>query len=289
MEKMDMQAHEKLALAEEKYTKLLEILQGMGRIVVAFSGGVDSTFLTYAAKEAVGANALAVTSRSGVVPERDLREGAAFCEQQGIAHAYVDFDELAVPGFAENPPDRCYICKKTLFTKLLEIAAKEQAVLCEGSNMDDLGDYRPGLRALRELSVRSPLQEAGLTKAEIRLLSQKFGLPTWAKPASACLASRFAYGERITATKMAAVDKAEQLLFDLGFTQYRVRAHGDEKKGLLARIEVLPEELGKALQPEYRQAIITEFKSLGFAYVTLDLLGYRTGSMNEVLAESVRK
>lgn len=283
MEKMDMQAHEKLALAEEKYTKLLEILQGMGRIVVAFSGGVDSTFLTYAAKEAVGANALAVTSRSGVVPERDLREGAAFCEQQGIAHAYLDFDELAVPGFAENPPDRCYICKKTLFTKLLEIAAKERAVLCEGSNMDDLGDYRPGLRALRELAVRSPLQEAGLTKSEIRLLSQKFGLPTWSKPASACLASRFAYGERITATKMAAVDKAEQLLFDLGFTQYRVRAHGDEKKGLLARIEVLPEDLAKALQPECRQEIITKFKGLGFAYVTLDLLGYRTGSMNEVL------
>ena len=286
MEKMDMQAHAKLALAEEKYTKLLEILQGMGRIVVAFSGGVDSTFLTYAAKQAVGERALAVTSRSGVVPERDLIEGAAFCEQQGIVHAYVDFDELAVPGFAENPPDRCYICKKTLFTKLLEIAAKEQAVLCEGSNMDDLGDYRPGLRALRELSVRSPLQEAELAKAEIRLLSQRFGLPTWAKPSSACLASRFAYGERITATKMTAVDKAEQLLFDLGFTQYRVRAHGDEKKGLLARIEVLPEELAKALQPECRQAIITEFKSLGFAYVTLDLLGYRTGSMNEVLAEA---
>lgn len=289
MEKMDMQAHAKLALAEEKYTKLLEILQGMGRIVVAFSGGVDSTFLTYAAKEAVGANALAVTSRSGVVPERDLREGAAFCEQQGIAHAYVDFDELAVPGFAENPPDRCYICKKTLFTKLLEVAKDKRAVLCEGSNMDDLGDYRPGLRALKELAVRSPLQEAGLTKAEIRLLSQKFGLPTWSKPASACLASRFAYGERITATKMAAVDKAEQQLFDLGFTQYRVRAHGEEKKGLLARIEVLPEDLAKALQPECRQEIITKFKGLGFAYVTLDLLGYRTGSMNEVLAEAARK
>ena len=289
MEKMDMQAHAKLALAEEKYTKLLEILQAMGRIVVAFSGGVDSTFLTYAAKEAVGANALAVTSRSGVVPQRDLVEGAAFCEQQGITHAYLDFDELAVPGFAENPPDRCYICKKTLFTKLLEVAKDKKAVLCEGSNMDDLGDYRPGLRALKELAVRSPLQEAGLTKAEIRLLSQKFGLPTWSKPASACLASRFAYGERITATKMAAVDQAEQLLYDLGFTQFRVRVHGEEKKGLLARIEVLPEDLAKALQPECRQEIITKFKGLGFAYVTLDLLGYRTGSMNEVLTEAARK
>ena len=286
MEKMDMQAHEKLALAEEKYTKLLEILQGMGRIVVAFSGGVDSTFLTYAAKQAVGARALAVTSRSGVVPERDLIEGAAFCEQQGIAHAYVDFDELAVPGFAENPPDRCYICKKTLFTKLLEIAAKEKAVLCEGSNMDDLGDYRPGLRALRELSVRSPLQEAGLTKAEIRVLSKKFGLPTWAKPASACLASRFAYGEKITASKMLAVDEAEQLLYELGFTQFRVRVHGESERSLLARIEVLPAELGKALQPGCRETIISRFKGFGFAYVTLDLLGYRTGSMNEVLKQT---
>ena len=251
--------------------------------MVAFSGGVDSTFLLYAAKQTVGARALAVTSRSGVVPRRDLDEGALFCERQGIRHEYLDFDELAVPGFAENPPDRCYICKKTLFTKLLAVAAREQAVLCEGSNMDDLGDYRPGLRALQELAVRSPLKEAGLTKAEISYLSKKFDLPTWAKPASACLASRFAYGEIITAAKMQAVDAAEQLLFELGFTQFRVRVHGEEKRGLLARIEVLPEELAKALEPELRQEIITKFKAFGFVYITLDLLGYRTGSMNEVL------
>ena len=278
-----------LLMAEEKYNKLLSILQEMGRIVVAFSGGVDSTFLLFAAKQAVGEKALGVTSRSGVVPRRDLDEGAAFCEQHNIRHEYLDFDELAVPGFAENPPDRCYICKKTLFSKLLAVAAREQAVLCEGSNMDDLGDYRPGLRALRELAVRSPLQEAGLTKAEIRLLSRQLGLPTWSKPASACLASRFAYGERITAAKMAAVDRAEQLLFELGFSQFRVRAHGEEGKALLARIEVLPEELTKALQPEYRGTIISRFKSFGFAYITLDLMGYRMGSMNEVLAEASKK
>ena len=270
-------------VAEEKYNKLIAALQAMDRVVVAFSGGVDSTFLLYAAKQAVGARALAVTSRSAVVPRRDLDEGALFCERQGIRHEYLDFDELAVPGFAENPPDRCYICKKTLFTKLLLVAAREQAVLCEGSNMDDLGDYRPGLRALKELAVRSPLKEAGLTKAEIRYLSKKFDLPTWAKPASACLASRFAYGEIITAAKMQAVHAAEQLLFELGFTQFRVRGHGEEKRGLLARIEVLPEELAKALEPEVRQEIITKFKAFGFVYITLDLLGYRTGSMNEVL------
>ena len=149
--------------------------------------------------------------------------------------------------------------------------------------MDDLGDYRPGLRALKELAVRSPLKEAGLTKAEIRYLSKKFDLPTWSKPASACLASRFAYGEIITAAKMQAVDGAEQLLFELGFTQFRVRVHGEEKRGLLARIEVLPEELAKALELEVRQEIITKFKDFGFTYITLDLLGYRTGSMNEVL------
>ena len=178
-------------------------------------------------------------------------------------HLYFDFDELQVPGFAENPPDRCYICKKTLFSNFLRIAQENGAVLCEGSNMDDLGDYRPGLRALAELDVQSPLRAAQLTKAEIRLLSHKLQLPTWDKPSFACLASRFVYGERITAEKLVAVDKAEQLLWELGFKQFRVRVHGS-----LAR-----------------STIYKGLKAAGFAYVALDLQGYRTGSMNETLKQ----
>ena len=192
-------------LAQEKLQLLQEELRRLGSVLVAFSGGVDSTFLLQVAHLTLGEKALAITARSGVVPQRDLRETEAFCAKYGIRHLYFDFDELAVPGFAENPPDRCYICKKTLFSNFLRIAKEHGAVLCEGSNMDDLGDYRPGLRALAELDVHSPLRVAQLSKAEIRLLSHELQLPTWDKPSFACLASRFVYGERITAEKLAAV------------------------------------------------------------------------------------
>lgn len=267
------------SLAQEKLAVLQEELRRLGSVMIAFSGGVDSTFLLQVAHLTLGDKAMAVTARSGVVPKRDLTEAEEFCRKYGIRHIYFDFDELAVPGFAENPPDRCYICKKTLFSNFLRLAEENKAVLCEGSNMDDLGDYRPGLKALAELDVHSPLRVAQLTKAEIRFLSHDLQLPTWNKPSFACLASRFVYGERITAEKLVAVDKAEQLLWELGFKQFRVRVHGN-----LARIEVLPEQLEQALSEPNRSLIHKKLHEFGFAYVTLDLLGYRTGSMNETLS-----
>ena len=266
------------SLAQEKLAVLQEELRRLGSVMIAFSGGVDSTFLLQVAHLTLGDKAMAVTARSGVVPKRDLAEAEEFCHKYGIRHIYFNFDELAVPGFAENPPDRCYICKKTLFSNFLRLAEENKAVLCEGSNMDDLGDYRPGLKALAELDVHSPLRVAQLTKAEIRFLSHDLQLPTWNKPSFACLASRFVYGERITAEKLVAVDKAEQLLWELGFKQFRVRVHGN-----LARIEVLPEQLEQALSEPNRSVIHKRLHEFGFAYVTLDLLGYRTGSMNETL------
>lgn len=266
-------------LAEKKYATLLDNLRSLKRVLIAFSGGVDSSLLLFAAKQALGGeNVLAVTERSGVLPQRDLRDADSFCKEFGVRHRFFDFDELAVPGYADNPPNRCYICKKTLFTNLLRLAAEEKAVLCEGSNLDDLSDYRPGLKALAELGVASPLRSAQLTKAEIRFLSKKFALPTWNKPSFACLASRFAYGEKITATKLQAVDEAEEFLAELGFSQFRVRVHGD-----LARVEVAPAQLGLAAKEPLRSEIYHKLRELGFTYVALDLAGYRMGSMNESL------
>ena len=265
--------------AKAKLGRLREHLRGIGSAVVAFSSGVDSTFLLRVAHEELGERVVAATIRSHTFPKRELDEATAFCRAEGVRHAVIDSNELDIPGFAENPPDRCYHCKRELFGKLLAFARENGlAAVLEGSNLDDDGDYRPGRRAIRELGIVSPLHEAGLTKAEIRALSREMGLPTSNKPSFACLASRFPYGERITAAALERVEKAEQWLLDagLGLTQLRVRSHGN-----LARIEVPPDAIPHLAARAAE--IAAAFKELGFAYITLDLRGYRTGSMNEVL------
>lgn len=265
--------------AEEKLTHLKEYLKKLGSVAIAFSSGVDSTFLLKVAHDVLGDQVIAVTARSCSFPKRELAEAEAFCKAEGIRHFICDSEELEIEGFSQNPPNRCYLCKKELFEKIFKIAVEQKiAYVAEGSNMDDNGDYRPGLLAVAELQVKSPLREAKLSKAEIRELSRKLGLPTWEKQSFACLSSRFVYGENITKEKLEMVDKAEQLLLDLGFHQLRVRIHGK-----MARIEVLPKEFAKLLEEKTRTEVVMKLKSFGFTYVTMDLLGYRMGSMNETL------
>lgn len=258
-----------------KFEKLKKTLKNMQKVAVAFSGGVDSTFLLKAAHDTLGDKAVAVTVRSCLVPLCELEEAENFCKVNGIRQFFIDAKPLEIPGFDKNPEDRCYICKRSIFQQIIELAARHGiAHVCEGSNADDTKDYRPGMKAVSELGIKSPLCEAALTKAEIRELSKKMKLETWKKPSFACLASRFVYGEKIDEASLKMVEAAEQFLLDSGFRQMRVRVHGK-----MARIEVLPEDfpivLGNAAK------INGALKDLGFSYVTMDLQGYRTGSMNE--------
>ena len=263
----------------EKKKNLENYLRELGSVAVAFSSGVDSTFLLKVAHDVLGDKAVAVTARSHSFPARELNEAKAFCEANGIGQIIVESDELSIEGFRQNPENRCYLCKRELFTRLRDVA-KERGFACvaEGSNLDDNGDYRPGLIAVAELGIKSPLREAQLTKAEIRALSREMGLSTWDKPAFACLATRFVYGETITEEKLAMVDKAEQRLLELGFRQVRVRIHGN-----IARIEIERDQFEKIIRPEVASGLDRYFRELGFLYVTLDLGGYQMGSMNKTL------
>ena len=263
----------------KKIKNLETFFRNIGKVAIAFSGGVDSTFLLKVAHDALGENVLALTVCSSVFPGRERKEAREFCEREGIRQIEIPFDELKVEGFQDNPPNRCYLCKKALFKNMKKTAAEEGfSMIAEGSNMDDLGDYRPGLKAIAELEILSPLREVGLYKKEIRALSKDLYLPTWGKPSFACLASRFVYGEQITKEKLHMVEQAEQLLMEMGFAQMRVRFHGN-----MARIEVPPEDISRFMKEKVREKIVAEFRKYGFAYVSLDLEGYRTGSMNEIL------
>ncbi len=270
---------------EEKLSKLNEVVSKLESVVVAFSGGVDSTLVAKVCYDILKDKSMAVTARSETYPDFEFKESQTLAREIGIKHLIVDTSELAIEGFANNPPERCYFCKTELFGKLKEIA-KEHGFLnvADGANLDDTQEFRPGLKASRELNVRSPLKEAGLAKEDIREVSKLLNLSNWNKPAYACLSSRFPYGQSITEEKISMVAEAEKYLRDLGLIQFRVRHHET-----IARIEVMPEDIHILTNSPAREELTARFKEIGFTYVTLDLAGYRSGSMNEVLSETELK
>lgn len=266
-------------LTAKKLENLKAIIKETGGAAIAFSGGVDSTFLLKVAYEVLGDRVIAITANSETYPKRELEEAKTFASTLGVKHIVIETLELEIEGFADNPPDRCFYCKHELFSKLTEIAkANGIQYVFDGSNYDDRNDHRPGMRAAKELGVISPLKQAEMTKDDIREVSKEFGLSTWNKPSFACLSSRFPYGTKITPEKLVVIGEAEDYIRDLGFTELRVRHHGD-----IARIEVGKADLARIIG--FGDQITEKLKTLGFLYVTLELSGYKTGSMNYTLAD----
>jgi uncharacterized protein len=268
--------------ARAKKERLIQRLQGLDRLLVAFSGGLDSTFLLAVAHEILGDRVLAATAKGDLYPSFEVQDAVAFAREKGIDHVVFPFQVMAVPEFVSNPPDRCYHCKKALFKILMDMA-KEKGIshIAHGANVDDLQDYRPGSRAAEEMAALAPLVDAGLGKEEIRFLSREMGLSTWNKPSMACLASRIPYGHVITEDKLRMIGEAERFLSECGFKQFRVRHHGD-----VARIEVIPADMGRIMEAGLRRSIVERCRKIGFLHVSLDLEGYVTGSLNKALEKS---
>ena len=262
----------------EKERALREALSSLGSVIVAYSGGVDSAYLAWVANDTLGERAVAITADSPSYPERHRQMATRIASQFGLRHEIIHTSELERPEYRANPANRCYYCKHELYTHLSRIASERRAVVVDGSNADDRGDYRPGRQAAREFGVRSPLDDTDLSKDEIRELARLAGLPVWDEPASACLSSRIPYYSEVTDEKLRTIERAENVLREQGFRVCRVRHHDD-----LARIELGRAELSRALEPEMSATLVRELKAIGYRYVTIDLQGYRTGSLNEGL------